>query len=445
MKRLSTLGSFASVLCLAGSIALAVPITEAATVGTPTAQLSAISIANVPTTGAALGTLSSVVSQTSTGLTTITSPVTIQSAAVNGSDLSLTGTVNAIPFALSGPLYQGAAPGTIEGSLTDATGHFVILRCEIVNQPATGMWLTSTAATAQVPYLGLYLEQAGTRNITFIEAPAATILGTSVVNSIESTYETYPVAPKADSLWLERMMLPNTVQTTSSPVSNTVSPAGDSTTSQIKTYSSTYQFAGSTFTDTIKDNIGVTYPPDTSASGSALAQVRVTYTHISESNGTQLDETGYQLGGHGPLGVKLTVPDGKSQRMKSAILAGNGNVHGSWSVSAGYSVSWEGFGADISYTPGGTGTFSSGLTWDAPTGGTYLAYMKTPSSGEYLNTDGQYLGVTFYDPRYNADGPAEDVTDRADFVYDLYNTLYDGSGYNFGTKDPYLTYTTYVE
>jgi len=54
-----------------------------------------------------------------------------------------------------------------------------------------------------------------------------------------------------------------------------------------------------------------------------------------------------------PFGVKLTVPDGKSQRINSAILAGNGNVPGSRSVSVGYSVSWEGFGADISYTEQG--------------------------------------------------------------------------------------------
>lgn len=354
--------------------------------------------------------------------------------------------VHATSFALSGHLYQGAAPGTIEGSLTNSTGHFVVLRCEIVNHPSTGMWLTSNAATADVPYLGLYLEQAGTRHITFIEESASTVLSSQVVKTIESSYTTYAAAPAINSLWLERMMLPNAVHTRSTtPIPNAVAPDGVTPTSADKTYSATYQFAGSTFTDTIEAEISVTYPPDTSSSGSALAQTRVVYTHISESNGTQLDKTGYQLGGHGPLGVKLTVPDGQSQRIESATLAGNGNVPGSWTVSAGYSLAWEGFGADISYTYGGTGTFSSGLTWDAPAQGAYLAYMKAPTSGEYLNTDGQYLGVRFYDSRYNQDGPAENVTDRANVVYDLYNTLYNGSGYNFGTKDPYLTYTTYVE
>jgi len=278
MKRSATLFSLASAACLvAGCLTFTVPSVNAATISGTAASFSALSIANVPTTGAALGTLAAVAGQTSTGVATQAVPVTIQRAKLTGNTLSLAGMVHATSFALSGRLYQGAAPGTIEGSLTDSTGNFVVLRCEIVNHPSTGMWLTSKAATADVPYLGLYLEQTGTRHITFIEEPASTLLSAKVVHTIESSYTTYAPAPAMDSLWLERMMLPNAVQTRSTtPVPNAaVAPDGVTSTSAYKTYSATYQFAGSTFTDTIEAEISVTYPPDTSSSGSALAQIRV--------------------------------------------------------------------------------------------------------------------------------------------------------------------------
>lgn len=388
---------------------------------------------------------------------TKTSISTISQVSLKGSSLTLVGSArnnvgSSIPFTLQGHLFRGLGinSGRIYGSMVDSTGHFKVLRCEIVNNPAKGLMATATAKHARTPYIAIYLEQTGTRNMTLIEAPAKKILGVSNLTRIESAYTHYAIAPQRDILWPELMFLPDTVTqgTTVHPKSANAAQSNSVSVIQPQTaynmynypyYTATYYILGYTVTDSIYLAEEVTYPLRTSQ-GPITGSIKVIGTSYDESNGTHLNATAWRIGGQGPLGVKLTVPQNSSQRIQWENAAGYLENSGHWTINFSYSLQWEGFGASLSYVNGGRVPLNSS---NVDPFGSYVADFYT-QSGQYLTTVGDYLAANWTAPQYGSLGGPMYVWDRCDFIYNLYNFLQNGNGTNYGTKDNYMTFQTYA-
>lgn len=340
-------------------------------------------------------------------------------ASVSVSEVSLTGaTVNdlagtvttadgtSLPFSLSGTLFSDPSGSMIDGTLVDQTGTFSVLRFQIVNNPSIGIFYTDSAKSSTSPYLALYLERAGTRDVTFIECPAATLFGTSMLADLETDSTSFAPAPHADIFWIESMFVPDGVihkeltgpiapGTVYNPTVNGGAPsvvrpltvAG--TKYNYPFYSDYYEFNNAYITDSIELEEYVQYPTNTNSP--IVADFFPDYTDFSNSNGLNVWYTDWQVGGNGALGIKLTCPNGGSQRVQIEQSGGQLERSSSWTISWGYSLAWAGLGATLNYNDGGSYQLNSGTLQDLPL--PYVGDMYAPS-GSYMSYAGPSNGNT---------------------------------------------------
>jgi len=353
--------------------------------------ISAVQVSNMPSKGGDLG----VPGQAATAAvnsSTSQSAVTIVSADSAGSKLNLAGSAvpahgMAIPFNLAGGLYRDLAPSRIDADLRDATGNFDVLRFQIELSPGHGIFASSAARSSSQPFLALYLERVGTRDVTFVEAPAAQLLGQDALDRIVASRGQLGLAPTSATLWVERMFAPDSVDhvVRSTPLPGTESgqeavkihPNFTLTKYQYPVWTANYYIFGYTVIDKMEIEEYVTYP-NTTAGQAIIAQMDVYWVDFKESNGTDLYQSGWRIGGSGPTGVKLTCQNGSSQRIQWESVAGrvvqNSSVSVSWSISLG----WQNFGGPgLQYNPSSTISLGSGANVSGQNG--YVMDIYTQS------------------------------------------------------------------
>lgn len=442
---------------------------------TQSEQISTISVNNVPMKAGELGSLAgnrptnaqntqSAAMATQVQANTSDSTVDITNASVSGSTVNaLSGSVidtngTATPFNFTGTLYKDPVSGRIDAGLTDSLGNYKIVRFQIINDPSKGIFYSQAAQSSHAPYLAMYLEKNGTRDITFLETPVANVFGTATWNTIESNANSFADAPKADVFWVEGLFQPDSVTHGSSSTPKYSHPGQLSNTSNMTFepdsvateynypyYTVNYYTFGYTVQDTMQLEEKVTYPSSTSSS-TITGRLDVWYTDYDESDGIDLDQSAWEVGGDGSAGMKLTCPNGKSQRIQWESVAGQLEQSGSWSINWSYSASYAGASLTLAYTPEERIPLNGGGNQD--TNGAYIGSFYT-SSGDYLNYEGNpttnagqdYLSVNWEAPRYSQYGAAGNVTDNVDFVYNMYNSL-QNAGTNHGSYRDRLSFTT---
>ncbi len=471
-----TVGAFVMLSSLMPTLAMASPLS--------THTFRSISIMDAPMTAGQLGLLGNSMhsylidsSQTNNFMKSMktnvsSSVVDLGHITLNGShEISIEGKVEsqngtAIPFSLSGTLYKDPVAGVIDGSLRDKFGNFNVMRFQIVSNPSKGIFYSASAKLSHHAYLALYLEQKGTRNMVFLEAPAAKVFGEATWHRIKEFSKTFSNAPKSDVFWIERMFIPDKfVHRTSA---NPIIPIGNKIHSTVPTvpspdtnlrpqtvgypvyhfpfFQATYDIFGYSVTDSMELEEKVSYPTNTN-DGTITGRLSVIYTRYDESNGTDLDESAFEIGADGVDGIKLTVPDHYPQRIQWESVAGQLERQGTWTVNASYSVTWAGASLTLAYRPTSEVTLNAG-TEDC--NGAYVADYYT-NSGEYLNYEGNpytnagqdYLSVDWQAPRYLQYGGPTNVTDNVDFIYNVYNA-YQNGGTDYGTYSNLLSFKTYA-
>jgi hypothetical protein len=347
-----------------------------------------------------------------------------------------------------------------------------------VDNASKGLFFTPAAKSSTGMYLAIYLEHEGTRDITFIEAPAATLLGAPLLASLEADNASFASAPAADTFWVEAMFTPDGVihanlpgpvnptlvynpgksaalpavmpAATVRPLSSGVEPPLNN----YPWYAESYYAFGATVYDAMELQEQLEYGPTTSSD--VFATIYPIYEDFNNSNGLNLYYSDWEVGGRGPLGIKLTVPNvgypssggsaQGSQRVQYEQVGGQLERSSSWSISYSFSTAFLGVSAALSYNNGGTVQLGAGA--NEYIGGDYEADMYSPS-GDYMNyagpTNGNESGhdnfnVRFTAPRYTGDGPNENEIDTVSWIYDMYNS---GNLQNLGTEIDNLSFELY--
>jgi len=443
-----------------GAVALAAPASGGGT------TISAVRVSTVPSKAgdlgipgqAATGTSGQAATSAVSGSTT-QSTVEVMNAAVTGSTLDLTGSAiqangTVIPFNLTGGLYRDLAPSRIDGDLRDATGNFDVMRFQIDESPVHGIFASSAARASGQPFLALYIERTGTRDVTFVEAPAAQILGQDTLGRLLASGPQLGLAPASARLWEERLFTSDSVDhvVRSTPLPGTepvrpmtIHPNFTSTTSLYPVWTANYYIFGYTVVDEMEIEEYVTYP-NTTAGQAIIAQIDPYWVDFKESNGTDLYQSGFEIGGGGPAGVKLTCQNNSSQRIQWESIAGQVNQSSSVSVVWAISLSFKDFGGPgLQYNPSGSVNISGGGNVSGQN--SYLMDVYT-NSGQYMNYAGpsngnhgghDYLAANWEAPA--AAGSPMNVTDEVDFVVEMYNDLQRAS---YGTETDPVGFTTYA-
>ena len=299
---------------------------------------------------------------------------------------------------------------------------FTVLRFEISNNSRRDIFYDTAAQTAKVPYIALYLERPGTRNIIFTEAPASSLLGSAVVNTIESS--TYPLAPMNDQLWMESIFKPermtktivsHQVKTVASPVSGspntssaTVSANSSSITNlvqQQEAYTAYYYDFGYNVADTITIQENTTEPngPATATGQLCVAGWDWNETELNGTPGPDLINkmTNWEIGPNnissgnpGTAGITMSVP------APDAIQSVSGSAR--WTSTNGFSINWA-LSYNAPYTPlNATLVWPSQATSGTSSGSASLTWYPVNNAGEapwYLNgNQGNYIQMYSTNP-----------------------------------------------
>jgi len=433
------------------------------------AAIHTVYLPNVPMKAGTLGSTNAaaIASNSANASTTPVekNTVTITDASVNGSAIQLSGYVtNAsgtqTPFHLVGTLGQGTANGEVFANVSDTTGNFQVVRFEIDSEPSHDMWYNATAAdSSTVPYMALYLEQSGTRNMTFAEGSAASFLGAANVETIYSNVASYAKAPIRDQLWLEAAFQPDSQTRSVKPSSATLS-ASPSTTyayphSQEVIYSEGFNFAGYYASDSIELMEYWDQPNGTGGNQTAELQVAgFTWAEYTSESGTYIQTltnqfTGWEIGAGGSgstgnVGIKYYIPQ------PLGIINTVGGAE--WTINNGVSLSW-GLGYSIPDSPIefnlNVGSIKTGSTTSTSASqldqddllGHEADFFFNGDSNNYLQAIGQNVTATF---TIELPSPSSVTSETAtiQFCYEPYESLYPrstgGEGQSYGNMtDPY--------
>ena len=415
------------------SVATLVPATQRMpSIRAAVSTLPAVRVASTPSKAGLLGNPMQAVTQVANAA----SQATVSIAAVNivGSTVNaISGAVGfsdgtSIPFQLSGDLLKDPRTATVDGSLVDRENNFRVARFQIVMDASTGIFMSTAARTSSDAYIALYLQRIGTRDLTFLEQPAADVLGAATELAIQAQSASFAAAPKEDVLWVEALFIPDSISHQSEAVASPMTPGqaslptagpvplSDVTQTHLDTYTATYSQFGYTATDTMVVQEQTTIPNDTAAQ-TILGKLSVSSVDFRESNGVDLKATWWEIGGNGPAGVKLTCQNGSAQRVKWEQIAGLLEQSNSWSVAWSFSPSYQMFTLNFSYGGGGQVALGNGANQD--TSGAYVADTYT-DSGEYLISTSDYISGAWTAPDYTKYGGPQTVTDTVDFIYDMY-------------------------
>jgi hypothetical protein len=404
----------------------------------PTKQSFASTIENIPSSAGSLNVSSSSNDNVKFGNVTI-----------NGSNIEITGSMgtgSSANFDLVGTLYDGIVSTRVDGVLTDKLHNFNVERFELLTDPQHSI-LINKNLTGEV--LALYLEESGTRNVSFIECEASTVFSSQQISDISNASSNYLPAPKSASLWEETMFQPdsrahnkvsnlsvNNLIVSPTPMTNSV-PV-----SYIDAYSNSYEIFGYNVTDTI--DVGYAAQEPNNDGGSITGTLSVKGYDLNESNGTDLKNvnTGFEIGAKSP-GSYVILSVQSPTGITTEQFDGTVEHVGSGSISA--SVCW-----GIPYTPiclnlsfpsvsrktiDGNG---GGQTLTA-TQGSNTAAASIGSGSDYL----QYIGdnlTAVWKIATQGTASAKNITANITYVYDLYNQN-DNGGYDWGKQFDTLSWT----
>jgi hypothetical protein len=355
---------------------------------------------------------------------------------VNGANVEIIGSLGtdtSSSFDLVGTLSKGIVSTRVDGELTDKLNNFTVERFELLSDPDHSI-LMNQNLTGEV--LALYLEENGTKNVSFIECQASSVFTDQQLSDITSNYNNYAKAPKSVSLWEEKMFHPDshTKKTIENPSTNSlatnnlVSSPIPMTNVQYPSYTDSYSDSYYIFGYNVTDTIDVGYSAaEPSADGlNIMGELSVQGYDWNESNGTDLKnvETGFELGSRGtPAQVVLSVSSPAG--IESQLFDGKVEHVGNGSISA--TICW-----GIPYTPicltlnfpdiqsetiTGNGTATQSLTMMK---GTATSSAKLSNSA-YLQVQGDNL-TSQWNIGTTGSAKTANITAAITYLYDLYNT-----------------------
>lgn len=468
MKRMMNIGATVSAVCVLSTM---FATTAFAATQNPGSTVSAAYVANAPLKAGALGKLQQTSNVSNNPGAQSSHSIKVSNVSVNGSQIEVTGYVNGTegkktPFDLQGTLGKGNVSGVVFGTVTDKTKNFKVIRFEVDSTPTNDIWYSSSAGTAKVPYMALYLEQSGTRNMTFAEAPAVSLLGKQNLNKVQSNSSSYSLAPLASRLWIEGAFTPDSV-TKTSKASNPglISPMTTYSNPKSQSYyiASTYNYAGNKVTDTL--NYQESWYELTGYGANETAEWKVTsytwdeyniYTGAYEQTLTN-QMTGWEIGGGGNsttknVGIKLYLNPynyGPTPALGMNYITGGATwtkpySGPSLSLGVGYSVPYTPLSVNLTLPKNG-GTFTSSGTHidqnlvDTGMGRTADWYLDG-SSNQFLRQPGDNVTITSQISPISSSNPVTSANIQATvgFVYEIYNqfepsTSGSGTGVDHGT------------
>lgn len=341
-----------------------------------------------------------------------------------------------IPFDLEGQLYKGVTSARINGSLKDKTGNFEIVRFEINNDPAHGVFLNKSLKKTTVA-IYLHNNNKQSRNLTIIEIPAEKLFGKDTLNNLYKQSESFEEAPNNVVLWFEKYFTPDKKGHSVNKPNNGIQPLTSvSSHNYYVSYYDYYYIFGYYVNDTIKLQEKVTVPSDTYED--IKGRLTVYSTDYDESNGTDIknDVTGFRIGGEGVLGIKLqamSAPEVINWENIDGSVVQSGSVQFTLSLS----YSYLGLSAGLSYSNAKSVDLSQG-NYDC--NGAGVCDMYSSGGKYYMNHVNQYISAN-YDIAYDSSkGSHRNVTNYVHFIYNVYNFLED---FNWGKQDDYYSYSIY--